>query len=210
MKELYYANKEYNRKKRRNSIIMSVLLVLLSLGLASVFLVNKDYLFAGIFGVLALLPIFTIPAAFKAHPVKDDPIVKITDKDVTVLGKTAKYKDIVMIKAIIELPVSRLDSENKKLLEEMKDAKPENVFFGNFDVVVRNPDGKKETYFSHIDCVVEAIETLVYYGFKDYQLSYSIKKQNVVSTYDFWKDSLKRKEEEQSKQPKSKKHKQLI
>ena len=193
---------------------MSTLLVFLALGLASAFLLAKerDYLFAAIFAVIALLPIFTIPATFKTYPLKDDPIVKITDKDVTVFDKTVKYKDIIKVKVIIELPTSRLDSENKKLLEEMKDAKPENIYFGNFDVVYRDTNGKTITLYSHIDDVVEALETVVSYGFKDYQLSYSIKKQNVVSTYDFWKDALKRKEEEQAtdKTTKTKKHKQLV
>ena len=210
MKQLYYANKEYNRKKRSSGLTMSILLILLTLGMASVFVIAKDYMIAGIFGIVTLLPIFTIPATFKSYPVYDKPLVQITEKDVTVFDKTVKFKDIVKIKVIIELPASRLDSENKKLLEEMKDVKPENIYYGNFDVVYRKPDGKVDTLYSHVEDVVEALETVVNYGFKDYELSYAVKKQNVISTYDFRGDYLKQKQEQQNNLSKKQKHKQLI
>ena len=210
MKQLYYANKEYNRKKRSSGLTMSILLIVLTLGMASVFVIAKDYMIAGIFGIVTLLPIFTIPATFKSYPVYDKPLVQITEKDVTVFDKTVKFKDIIKIKVIIELPTSRLDSENKKLLEEMKDVKPENIYYGNFDVVYRKPDGKVDTLYSHVEDVVEALETVVNYGFKDYELSYAIKKQNVISTYDFRGDYLKQKQEQQNSLTKKQKHKQLI
>lgn len=210
MKQLYYANKDYNRKKRSSGLTMSILLIVLTLGMASVFVIAKDYMIAGIFGIITLLPIFTIPATFKSYPVYDKPLVQITEKDVTVFDKTVKFKDIIKIKVIIELPTSRLDSENKKLLEEMKDVKPENIYYGNFDVVYRKPDGKVDTLYSHVEDVVEALETLVNYGFKDYELSYAIKKQNVISTYDFRGDYLKQKQEQQNNLSKKQKHKQLI
>ena len=210
MKQLYYANKEYNRKKRSTGLTMSILLILLTVGMASVFIAVKDYMLAGIFGIVTLMPIFTIPATFKSYPVHDNPLVKITDKDVTVFDKTVKFKDIIKVKVIIELPASRLDSENKQLLEDMKNVKPENIYYGNFDVVYRKPDGKVDTLYSHIEDVVEALETIVEYGFKNYELSYAIKKSNVISTYDFRAEIIKRNEEEQKQASKKKKLKQLI
>ena len=92
----------------------------------------------------------------------------------------------------------------------MKDVKPENIYYGNFDVVYRKPDGKVDTLYSHVEDVVEALETVVNYGFKDYELSYAIKKQNVISTYDFRGDYLKQKQEQQNNLSKKQKHKQLI
>ncbi|MBR6736849.1 MAG: hypothetical protein IKL82_00585 [Clostridia bacterium] len=206
----YYANKEYNRKKRTSALTMSILLIFLTVGMATVFIASKDYMFASVFGICALMPIFTIPATFKSYPVHSKPLVTITDKDVTVFSKTVKFSDIKTVKVIIELPSSKLDSENKKLLEDMKSVKPENIYYGNFDVVYTKPDGKVETLYSHVDFVVDALETLVEMGFKNYVLSYSVKKQSVVSTYDFRGEMLKRKQEEQIKTSKKQKIKQLI
>ncbi len=210
MKKDYFCNLDYNRAKRKNSLLLSLLLIICILGTISIFIALKDYTFIAIFALCLIVPIIAIPSAFKSYPLSVNPILSITDKEIIVGKETFKIKDIIKVKCIIDLPYSKIDAENKKLLNEMKSVKPENIYFGTFDIVIKDEKGKTRIIYSHIDEVIDALETAIEMGLKHYSLIYSIKKTSVVSEFDFKSSIANQKEIEKQTTTKKAKTKQLI
>ena len=166
--------------------------------------------FAAIFALFLFLPVISVPSAFSTYPVNGAPLVTIKDKEITIGKNTVQLKNVVRVKVIIELPASKLDSENLKMLDEIKTQKPDDVFFGNFDVFYTDEKGKVRTYYSHIDGVVGALYSALEIGVKNYSLIYSVKKNSIRSEYDFKRDIALQKEAEAQKLSKKQKAKQLI
>lgn len=210
MKKEFYPEINHNRQKRRNAVVLSVLLFVCMLGMISLFLVNKDYPFAVFFALFLFLPVISIPSAFSSYPVDGKPFITITDKDITISKNTVKLKDVIRVKIIIELPASKIDSENLALLDKMKTEKPEDIFYGNFDVIYYDEKGRTRTLYGHIDGVIGALYTALEIGVKNYTLTYSIKKNVVRSEYDFKRDIALKKELENQQASKKQKAKQLI
>lgn len=202
MEKVYKANLEYNRSKRHKAIVLCTLLFLGIGGLMSVFIVKGDMDFILMTGAFLIFPIMLLPASLMQHPVDGRDILKITDKTITIHKETYKIKDIVKFNVILELPASKLDSENQKLLEKMKTEKLDDDWFGNLDFMVKDEKGKKKMLYTHIDNVVDAMNNLFRVGLKHYEVSFALKKNKVVSTYDFRSDVLNE-ESEQDKQYKA-------
>ena len=180
------------------------------LGTISIFVLTKDYFFIIFFAIFLVVPFFAIPSTFKNYPIDGKPVVTITDKDITIGKETVKIKDIIRIRSIIELPYSKIDSENKILLEEMRTAKPEDIYYGTFDITTRDAQGKIKIVYSTIDNLVSAIETAYEAGVKHVVLTYAIKKLTAESTYDFKGELAKAKEKEFQTASKKSKTKHLI
>lgn len=210
MEKIYYSNLEYNRKKKRNGIILCALLFLSLGGLASVFIVKNSVDFGLLFGAFALFPVVLFPAVLQMYPTDGRAILTITDKEVTVGKETVKLSKVTKFRVMIELPASLADSENLKLLEGMKTAKLENEWYGNLDLVVLDAQGKSKMLYTHIDEVVDAMLTLIKLGIKNYEVSFSIRKNKVVSEYDFRKDVLDEIDEEYNSLSKKERKKQLL
>ncbi len=194
MEKKFYANIEYNKRKKSGGITLSMLLVVMMLLTISTFVATKQYTFIAFFAALLLLPAFLIPRIIKNYPTDGRAIIVIKDKEVIMDGTTTKLKDITLIRVTIELPASKLDSENNALLEEMKSQKPNAEFFGNLDLVVKDLKGEKRVLYSHIDNVMQALETLLELGVKHYEILYSVKKKSVKCEYDVKKDIVVQKE----------------
>ena len=210
MEKKFYSDIQYNRAKRRSSIILNSLLIVAAVGTASMFIAQKDYLFMGLFLVLALLPIALIPISFKNHPIHGRSIITVTDKDITVMGETAKIKDVTKIKVLIELPPVSNDLEGIEMLNEYKSIHPGYEFYGNLDMFYVGEGGKKKIVYSHVCNVIEALEDMLYVGVKNYSVTYSVKKNTAISNYDFKNVVANRKQEENNKLSKKQKTKQLI
>ncbi len=194
MEKNYYPNIEYNKSKKRSGLIFSVLLFVLMAGPTSVFMATKQYEFASFFAVFLLLPFILIPSILKNYPTKNKPIIVIKDKEMFIDKVNAKYKDITLIMVTIELPASKRDSENDALLEKVKTEKPENIYCGNLDVMWKDAKGKKRVLYSHIDNVIDALETLLSLGNKHYEITYTIRKKSVKCEYDIRKHQAVEKE----------------
>ena len=69
MKKEFFPDIEYNSKKRRKAIILSLLAVFFSVGMAIVLFSSKNYLYGAFFLLICLLPAFAIPMAFKNYKV---------------------------------------------------------------------------------------------------------------------------------------------
>ncbi len=210
MEKNYYANMEYNRRKKNQGVTLSVLLLVFMLGTASVFIATKQYSFVIIFGAVAILPIFLLPSIFKNYPTDNRIMVAIKDREVSMDGTTCKLNNITKIRVTIELPASRLDSENKITLSKVAKEKPEDIYFGNFDLVVKDDMGKKKVLYSHIDNVIDALNTLLLLGVKHYEIHYTIKKQSVICEYDLRKDMAIEKEKTLQSTSKKDRKKQLL
>ena len=211
MKKEFFPNVEYNRRKRVTTITLNAALILASLCIASLFIIKQDIIMSVSFILIGLLPLLVIPQVIKNHPIKStEPIMTITDKNITVLKETVDLKSVTSVKVIIELLPSRLDSENIKILNDMVNVYPGDEYYGNLDVYYTGEDGKVKTLYSHIEGVVGAMETLIELGVKNYTLSYSIKKNAVKSEFDFKGLVQKRVSDEANQASKKSKTKQLL
>ncbi len=210
MEKRFYADLEYNRAKRRSAVILNSLLIVVAIGTASIFIAQKDYAFMAVFLLIALLPAALIPMSFKNYPVDGRSIITVTDKEITVMGQTAKIKEITKIKVLIELPPTKDETECIKTLNEYKTIHPGYEVYGNLDMFYIGADGKRKTSYSHVANVIEALEDILYVGVKNYSVTYSIKKNTALSTYDFKNVVANKKQEENNKLTKKQKTKQLI
>ncbi len=206
----FFADILYNRQKRRNAIVLNSLLIVLTIGTASIFVARRDWVFSLFFFAFSLIPMITIPSAFKNFPVHGNAVLTVTDKDVSIMGMTIKLSEISSFKAIITLPPCKTEAETREMLEEFKAVKPHEDFDGDLDIFYFDAKGKKRTVYSHVKNVAGAIEALVELGVKKYSLTYSSKKQTVVSTFDFKSDIANRRQAEMAKSNKKGKVKQLI
>ncbi|MBE5743752.1 MAG: hypothetical protein E7358_03440 [Clostridiales bacterium] len=210
MEKIFYADLEYNRQKRRSAITLSALLIVVMIGSASIFMVKQDIPFSIFFLLFTLIPILLIPASFKNFPVDGKPVLIIGDKEVTVMGKTVKLKDISSFRATITLPASKLDSENIKTLEEFRNVRPHEDFDGDIDIFYVDEKGKKQTLYSHVQHVVLAHEALIDMGIKKYSMLFSIKKNVVKSEFDFKTHIANERQAENANTSKKSKTKQLL
>lgn len=190
MEKKYIANLEYNIKKKRNSLILCGLLLITMLGMISIFVAFKNYYIIAFFGVFLILPFAILPSIFKTYPTDNRTILTVTDKTVTVGKETYKLKDVTKFRVIITLPYSHIKSENEAALREARDNKPEDIYHGNLDLVVKDARGKAKVLYTGIDHVIDATETLIFVGVKHYTLNFSIKKQTVECAYDLKKDAM--------------------
>ncbi len=187
MKKEYFANREFNRYKRRKAVTLSVILFLLILGMSAIFATNKQYFFAGVFLCVLIVPIISLPLSFKNYPLHVNPIV-IVDKDIIEINKKIfNVKDIYKISTIIELPSCKIDSKDRELLQSLKTCVPEDEYYGSFDVVYYDTKGKRQVEYAFIDHVVDALSLAVLNGVKNYELKFTIKKNTVVNECDLKK-----------------------
>ena len=210
MKKHYYSDLSYNRQKRRSAVTLNLLLVVAMIGTSSIFIVNKDWLFAGLFIIVAFLPIAMIPISFKNYPVHENPIITVTDKEITVMEQTVRVKDITKIKVLIELPPCGNDGDGVKALQEMQSVHPGYEVYGNLDMFYIGSDGKKKIAYSHVSNVIQALEDMLYVGVKNYSVTYSVKKNTMVSEFDFKSVVYNKKQEENNRLTEKQKKRQLL
>lgn len=211
MRKEYFANKEFNKSKRRNAVVLGIILGVLLLSMAAIFANQGDYLFAGLFAVLLIIPILSIPSGFKNYPVHDKPIAIIEDGVLTANGKTFKIKEIKKLNVIIELPSSKVDKQDLELLDKLRTSIPEDDFYGTFDIVYAGENNKTQIEYAYIDHVVDALYCMVENGLRKYDLKYTIKKNTVVNECDIKKVIEKQKQEEAlDKTTKKERQKQLL
>ncbi len=187
MKKDYFANIEYNRKKRRNSVVLSIILTFILLSMAVVFVANKDYAFAVLFASLVIVPIITLPSGFKNYPVHNNPIISIEKGLIVSNGKAFDIKDINTVTVLIELPSSKIDKDDLKTLEELKTTMPKDEFFGSFDISYYDKKGKPQVEYAYIDHTIGALYYAVECGLKKYAIKFTIKKNTVTNECDLKK-----------------------
>ncbi len=190
MKKTYYANIEYNKLKRRNAVLLSVILFMALLSMAAMFASQGQYLFAIIFGFILILPIVTVPSAYKNFPVDGREIVAIENNLIKVNNKEFKVKDVLKLNVIITLPSTKNDVKDRQILENLKKEYPTEDCYGTFDIVYIDSKGKRQVEYSTIDLAISALKDAVSIGVKNYSLKYTIKKNVVLNECDLKKEPV--------------------
>ncbi|MBQ7373258.1 MAG: hypothetical protein IJW64_01680 [Clostridia bacterium] len=187
----FYPDLAFNKKERKKTLVLSIILCIFLGGMGvTVFipgLQNADNPMGWISGALMLfLLIFCIsiiPGAFKQYPVKDEPIVTVTSKEITIMGVTYKHADVKNVRLTITVGAVGNKAENEKFLDSLVDKEPPANVTANLDFVVPDKKGKLTTVYTTVRDGYEALVALYKAGFKHYSIVYSLKKLARKSTY---------------------------
>lgn len=187
----FYPDIEFNRHERRKTLMLSAALLVM-LGGMGVFVFTQQQTVSMIMGavmlVILVLAVSTIPSAFKQYPVKNEPLIEVTPKEVTVNGKTYKISDIYEVRMTVTVPkTGSTKEEREKFLDALCAAEPERNMTANVDFVLKNPSANKkkdENLYTTVACAYEALLALYKAGCKHYKIVYSMKKLAKLSTYD--------------------------
>ena len=184
MEKQYFVNKEYNKLKRKNAVVLSVILTMMLLSMSAVFASGGNYVIAVIFALLVIVPIIAIPSGFKNYPISEKPQIIITDSNITINDKIFTIKEVLKISVLIEVPSSKIDKKDVEFLEYLRTTFPEDNYVGTFDIIYLDEKGKKQVAYSTIDHVVDALINSAKVGVKNYELKFTMKKNSVVNICD--------------------------
>ena len=187
----FYPDLAYNKKERTKTLVLSVILILFLGGMGvTVFipgLQNTDNPMGWISGALMIfLLIFcisVIPGAFKQYPIKNEPVVTLTAKDITIMGTTYKNSDVKKVRLTITVGAVGNKAENEKFLDSIASKEPPAHVTANLDFVVPGKKGKLTTVYTTVCDGYESLVTLYQAGFKHYSIVYALKKLARESTY---------------------------
>lgn len=210
MKKEYFANLDYNRQKRRKALTLSLIAFLMFSGMASVFFASGSPIIGSMFLLGLIIPITSLPSAFKNHPINGNPIITFDGDSVILRNKTLNVKEITSIKITIDIPTSLVDKLDFNAIEELKNRKPEDVYFGTFDIFVRKENKDVKVYYNNVDHVIDALETAIRLGVKKYAIFFVVKNNSIKSNYDIISLVKEKQKEEYDKLSKLSKTRQLI
>lgn len=191
----FYPDLAYNRANRKKFFTLMILLIA-CMGLVVGLMVSmKQYVFAMVFGVILIMTFFLIPSALKTHPVKaNEPAISISNREVTVQGKTYRAQDIDKVYVTVLLnPVSKIDSENKEYAQKMAQTYPEEIMLGNVDMRLKPGIAKKgESIYTTVSDCLGACTALVSAGVKHYSIVFNLKKINEPAQFNITKVEVKK------------------
>lgn len=187
----FYPDLAYNKKERKKTLVLSIILIIFLGGMGVTVLIpglqNQDNPMGWISGALMLfLLIFCIsiiPGAFKQYPIKNEPVVVVTTKDITIMGTTYKHADVKNVRLTITVGPVGNKAENEKFLDSLVDKEPPKNVTANLDFVVPDKKGKLTTVYTTVCNGYEALVDLYKAGFKHYSIVYSLKKLARKSNY---------------------------
>ncbi|MBQ4098944.1 MAG: hypothetical protein IJC87_02315 [Clostridia bacterium] len=187
----FYPDLAFNKKERRKTLILSVILIIFLGGMGISVLIpgfqNPENPMGWISGALMLfLLIFCIsiiPGAFKQFPVKNEPVVTVTSKEITIMGTTYKHSDVKSVRLTITVGAVGNKAENEKFLDSLVDKEPPAHVTANLDFAVPDKKGKITTVYTTICDGYESLVALYKAGIKHYSIVYSLKKLARQSTY---------------------------
>ena len=186
----FYPNIEYNKKQRVKCLVLAAIALFFLLGTIATFSIvdpkNKS-VFLIAFGLIIVVGLTIM--VLKAYPTKNIPIIQIDEKYVY-YGKNTKVElsDIVKVKVNVMVPTnSRLKPEIEAELKAVANNLEMDEFFGDVDLVVNGKKGEETLYASVLDCV-GALQALVDFGVKNYEINVFSGKVVVKSDYKIYKN----------------------
>lgn len=186
----FYPNIEYNKKQRVKFFVLAAIALFFLLGTIVTFSIvdpkNKS-VFLIAFGLIIVVGLTIM--VLKAYPTKNIPIIQIDEKYVY-YGKNTKVElsDIVKVKVNVMVPTnSRLKPEIEAELKAVANNLEMDEFFGDVDLVVNGKKGEETLYASVLDCV-GALQALVDFGVKNYEINVFSGKVVVKSDYKIYKN----------------------
>ena len=189
----FYPDVERNKKERLKAIVMSAILVFMLGGMgATLFIGGRIYsenstmtfIMGALLIVVLVFAISMIPGAFKQNPVKNEPIIEITPREITVNGEKRKIADVLEVRLTITLEPVGKKEENEKFISEIAKKEPEKHLTANVDVAVRDKGDKSKTLYTTVKNAYEALIAFYNAGVKRYSIFYSMKKIVKKSTFD--------------------------
>ncbi len=191
----FYPDIEYNKATRKKFFTMMILLMA-SIGLVVGLMVSLNQIvFAVTFGVVFLITLFLIPSALKSNPIKNEPVLTVKNKEITVQGKTYRSQDIDSVNVTVMLfPVSKITEENKTYAQELAKKYPSEPMLGNVDIRLKRglaQKGQDVIYTTCADCL-GACTALVGAGVKHYKIIFNLKKINVPAEFSITKAETKK------------------
>lgn len=190
-KTKFYPDIAYNRKERNKTVVLSMLLVLVMGGMGVTILLGykEGGTFSLISGILTLVclifAISMIPSAFKQYPVKNEPLIEINPREITINGVNYKISDVTEVRLTITVEPVGKKEDNQKLLDTIAAQEPPKNTTANLDFAVKDiKEGKVKTVYTTIADGYEALLAVYSAGIKHYSIVYSMKKLVANSTYD--------------------------
>ena len=136
-----------------------------------------------------MLSALLVPGVIKAYPVKNLPIVEISDKAITYNGKYSvelKHVKSVRINVLVET-FSKLKPEIEEHLKYVADHLEDEEFFGDVDLIVLDKKGQEEKLYATVMDCVGALQALIDFGVKEYEINVFSGKVAVKSNYKLYK-----------------------
>ena len=186
----FFINKEYNKGKRKKAIILFILLMIALFFTTIVFLVSGKMLGVFLIVMVGLMACLFFPPILKSYPITDMPMWDIGEKEVS-FGTNFKLKLTDIISVDVRVDYYSESKDPNVIKEELEHASKNPLatkYFGTFDVHVQGKK-KEEVCYSMIEDNVGALQALVDFGVKKYNLTFYCKKQLVVSQYKFKKNN---------------------
>ncbi len=185
----FYPNVKYNKSKRRKFLIYFFVTMFLLGGLLTVFIINNPRQFSVVLiGGGMVIICLLLPGVLKAYPTKPKAILEIDEKTITYGGKyTVGLSDI--IKAKINVSVDTVSRSKAEILDELNYVAKnleEEEYFGDVDLIIKGKKKEERLYSTVMDCV-GALQALVDFGVKEYEINVFSGKFAVKSNYKFYK-----------------------
>ncbi len=188
----FYPDVIFNRKERSKTVIMASLLIVLMGGMGLTIILggvkSSGGTMAFISGALTLVclvfAVSMIPNAFKQYPVKNEPLIEIKPREITINGTPYKLSDVTEVRLTLTLDSVGKKEDDKKMLDAIAAKEPPKNTTANLDFAVKEANGKSKTLYTTIADGYEALVAVFSAGVKHYSIVYSCKKQAVKSTYD--------------------------
>lgn len=185
----FYPNVQYNKSKKRKFLILYAVTMILLAGLFSIyFLQDPKGLFTWIVALGAIMFTMLLPGVMRAYPTKEVALIEIDDKTIVYGGKLkAELKDI--IKAKVNVMVQTTSKNKAEIEEELKyvaNNLEDDEYFGDVDLIIKGEKKEEQLYATVMDCV-GALQALIDFGVKEYEINVFSGKYNVKSNYKLYK-----------------------
>jgi len=186
----FYPNIAYNKSKRKKFFILFFVTIIMLAGLFTISVTLKPKSFVTWVTLLGImLSALLVPGVIKAYPVKNLPIVEISDKAITYNGKYSvelKHVKSVRINVLVET-FSKLKPEIEEHLKYVADHLEDEEFFGDVDLIVLDKKGQEEKLYATVMDCVGALQALIDFGVKEYEINVFSGKVAVKSNYKLYK-----------------------
>ena len=185
----FYPNVQYNKGKKRKFLILYAVTMILLTGLFSIYFVQDPKgIFTWIVALGALMFTMLLPGVMRAYPTKGLPIIEIDDKVITYGGKfKVELKDIVKAKInVMVVTSSKYKAEIEEELKYVAANLEDDEYFGDVDLIIKGEKKEEQLYATVMDCV-GALQALIDFGVKEYEINVFSGKYNVKSNYKLYK-----------------------
>ncbi len=195
----FYPDVAFNKKERKKTVMLSLLLIVLMGGMGLTIILggiqngggSMSFISGALTLVCLIFAISMIPNAFKQYPTKNKPLIEVKPREIVINGTAVKISDIYQMRLTLTVDATGKKDEILQTLEALASKEPPRHTTGNLDFAVKDvkPDKPKTLYTTVADSY-EALIAVFSAGVKHYDIVYAAKKQSIKSTYDLMNSSV--------------------